>query len=281
MQRATRTTMCWSVFGVLAGAVGGCALITGAADLQIGPDSTREESSESGSDTSLGSGRDGPVDGPSPVGDAAKDAFGDAVLDGPTSTRIRTVTFENGLTGVDGADATSGVVNLQTLTPIDGTSSMTCAPAGGYADVTLPPVDELFATVLVRISNLGSSPTVFSRFQFQGTPSTVDLALTAGATFQLRFGGNVLGGGGNFTEEGAIHRFGIHLKRVVGVDMLIEVYEGARGVAFGAPAASATVSVAVGPAVGIQIGAIAGTSASGVALSFDDLLVDTASMPPP
>lgn len=274
-------TLRGSVVGLLAAVLGGCALITGAADLQIGPDSTPEAGSwESGTDTGLGSSADGAVDGPSPVGDAAKDALVDGALDGPASTRIRAVTFENGLTGVAGADTTSGTVNLEVAAPIDGTSSMTCAPAGGYANVTLPPTDELFATVLVRISNLGSSPTVFARFQLQGTLSTLDLVLTVGTTFQVKFGATVLGSGGNFNQEGATHRFGIHLKRT-GASGLIEVYEGARGVAFGASAVNTTVSGSVGPVIGVQIGAIAGTSGAGVALSFDDLLVDTASMPPP
>ena len=39
-------------------------------------------------------------------------------------------------------------------------------------------------------------------------------------------------------------------------------------------------SVPIGPAIGIPIGAIAGTSSSGAAHSFDYLFVDTASMPP-
>ncbi len=142
-------------------------------------------------------------------------------------------------------------------------------------EIDFAPQPEIYATFLVNIDRIGLNSPAFARIDTD-TASVLDLELpnNVGAGLQVHAGLDLLGPGGNITDDSTVYRVGIHLRRV-GPQKLIDVFVAPRGALFATPAVSGIVKN-VGNLRSIRIGSIVGI-VRGV---FDQLLVDTAAMPP-
>jgi hypothetical protein len=267
-----------------AAALAGCALLSGAGDLTVGdaPGSFGGTDAASvsldgatGSDVSTVD-----VDGSR---EATDGALGDAKSDGEGGTRLRNVTFEDGaLVGVHGGDSVFGVLSLVTgPLALAGNDSMLIGPSGlsgvSGIQVNFAPVDELYATALVRFETL-NGPT--HALAFLPPPGGVTVALEVDdiGPLALYVGGLRVGKGGSITD-GTVHRLGFHLRNDA-MTSLVEVFLAPVGAtAFGTPIIKAT-TMKLGRTTNVRMGDLDGMGGGGAKLTFDDLLLDTLAMPP-
>jgi hypothetical protein len=257
---------------VAASLLAGCALISGAADLEVGalPSDSPEVDAGGVVEASLPPRPDASADGPVAI------VLDGALPDGAPSTRLREVTFESGvIKGKDGADQTSGSPLIESFSPVAGKHSARLDKDDAI-EVDFAPVPEIYATFLVRFENIGLGTEVFLRI---GTATTLDVEIAPGnaaAAVQVHVGPVVLGPGGSLNDSGQTYRMGIHLRQV-GTSTGVEVFVAARGAAFGVAAVAGSVGNA-GKLHSLQLGAIKGGNIKSV---VDDILIDTVAMPPP
>ena len=258
--------------------ISACNLISGAGDLEVDPRVGLVPAvlPEGGSvvDATLPQVRDGGRDG-SVVVDAA-DARVDAQVDG--GTRIRAVTFEGGSqTGAFGFDTVSGQTNLVLGIQALGGAVSFRTDKESFGRITFSDKSELFTTFLVRFENLGlNTSTIVS---FGGTPifsPTIDVSVDEVNGFALLIGGDRVDTSATTPAEGVAYRIGVHIKAgAVGASVVQGFFAPKTG-AFGAPIMESSAR-AVGPLLSISLGSIQGNSRA----VYDDMIVDSASMPPP
>jgi hypothetical protein len=267
----------------------GCALISGAADLTVGPadgdsgvpttaDGLDGAPSTDGSPIAPGpDGNAGPTDGAAI--DARPPSDG-----GDGGGRLRDVTFEDGmLVGIHGGDSIFGQANLVSFNTLAGAHSMRIDKAPSGVQVDIPPQSELFATALVRVDNTnGSQSTLFGILPESGG-TLAELRVQDGpvGTIQiaLAIGGNVVGSGGTVTAN-TVYRVGIHVKQDA-TTHLIEIFATAPGNVFGAPVVVSTTAM-LGRSVGIRMGVVDNLGGvNNLKSTFDNLFIDALAMPPP
>lgn len=253
----------------------GCALISGAATLEVGalPDAPRDGAAADVGEAGMALRPDANAGAPDDPG-----AGEPTTKDGAPSTRLREVTFESGslLASKDSADVALGVPTLETLLPIAGKFSVRF-DNDQAVEIDFGPAPEIYAAFLVRLDNVGLGSPAFVRIGTD-TPSVVDLELAPNkGGIAVRLGTDVLGTGAGIVDTNAVYRVGIHLRRA-GMKTSIEVFVASRGVAFGGASIASAGLSGLGNIRYLQIGAIGDVNVRGV---FDDILVDTAVMPPP
>lgn len=266
----------------------GCALISGAADLSVGPldggggggsdASAIDLDGASTSDATVSSdGSVGPTDG------AVVDAKGDG---GDAGGRLREVTFEDGaLLGIHGGDSLIGNNALITtgLNALSGMDSMRVDRGSSGIEVDFAPVSELYATALVRLENLSAGlSTIFALVPEAGGSTAeieVDGANGNSTPLLLAVGGSVMDSGG-IVASNTLLRVGFHLRQDASTS-LVQVFLAAKGSAFGQPVISTTLPK-LGRTIGVRMGILDSSASSNTAkATFDDLLLDELAMPAP
>jgi hypothetical protein len=259
------------------GAVAGCGLISGADALHVGTiDGIEPRDGGAGAETDASTAR------PDPLDSGAADA---AVLDGAQPDAadagyVRSVTFENMLTGPGGADVVTGNVTLVTGTlALSGTHSMRADKDTSVADVSFPPMTELYATLLIRFERVGLGDKRILRLLPELlADGVVEIVLPdngAASALQVSVGGAAGPTGGSVNEGGPVYRVGIHMRH--DAMRVVEVFLASQGVPFG-PAVITALAPA-GRTKGIQFGSAG--NVGNMRVVVDDLLVDTTSMPAP
>jgi hypothetical protein len=268
-------------------ALAGCALISGAGDLSVGPledgdgdggalegsvvalDGATTSDAPGGTDGSVG-----PTDGA--AGDAKKPGDG-----GDAGGRLREVTFEDGsLLGVHGGDSMVGTPFLATgLTALAGNDSMKIDKNTSGIEVDFAPVGELYATALVRVENLSVGVSTGLEFipELGGSTAQIQVEAGGGASTPvlLAVGGTVVDSGG-VVAQNTIYRLGFHLRHDA-TTSLVEIFVAASGAAFGQPVISTTIAT-LGRTKAVRMGVLdnGGTNTRAI---FDNLLLDTLAMP--
>lgn len=262
---------------VLGTTLAGCALLTGAADLRTaeegpsgaegGPDGEDDRGSDARPDTA-----------PSEAGvEASFDSGGDA----PTATRIRSVTFESGsvVLAKDGADSQVGAPSLESASPIVGKYSVR-VDFGSSVEIDFGPAPEVYITFLARFERIGGTGPVFVRIGTD-TASVLELSFPTihSSGILVQSGAVQLGPGGLITDMGPVYRVGIHLRPGLLAQTFVDVFIAPQGAAFGAAAVTGSVN-GIGKVRSFQLGSLGGGGGNLRAV-FDDILVDSATMPPP
>jgi hypothetical protein len=275
-------------------ALGGCALVSGAADLSIDDGPGADDAASGADGTTIGDGSFGPDgsggDGSPPAdggGDAPIDAIDDLVdLDVPVDvnldggpTRIRTVTFENGLTGALGADTLTGAPDTQQAGAIDGKASLKARGSGEYGTITFAAQGEVYVAMLVRVENVGAGAQSLAEvLSVRNGASDVAGIGASDPTGPLRLLAAGFAIGASATIPSTVVKVGLHVKAAgpgAGSTGLIEAYVGSPTSPFGAPFAS--ISPPNVPTVDIvSFGCV--NNADGRVI-VDDIVVDTASFP--
>ena len=267
----------------------GCALISGAGDLSVGPLDDHGGVPEAsvvdldGASTSDGTkpgpdGSQGPTDGATATGDAKMPGDG-----GDAGGRLREVTFEDGtLLGVHGGDSLVGNPFLATgLSALAGNDSMRTDKGASGIEVDFAPVSELYATALVRFENLGLGTSTVFEFvpELGGSPAQVLVEDGGGNStpLLLAVGGTVMDSGG-IVGENTLLRVGFHLRQDASTS-LVEVFLAPTGAAFGQPVIS-TATTRQGRTTRVRMG-ILDNNGTNTKATFDNLLLDTLAMPAP
>lgn len=267
-----------------AAALAGCALLSGAGDLTVADAPPANSGGTDGASVGLDGGATGSdgamgdVDGSTGSTDGAlADAGG-----GEGGSRLRNVTFEDGtLLGLHGGDSTFGQPSLVGFGALAGNNSMRVDKNGqtGGIQVGFAPVDELFATALVRLENLTNGPLAMFAFDPQPGGVTVELRFSDVGPLSLVVGGNVVGSGGDVGDN-STHRIGFHLRQDA-TSSFVEVFVATNATGPFGPAAIATTTVKLGPTIAARMGGLEIPSGAGNKVLFDNLILDTLSMPAP
>jgi hypothetical protein len=252
----------------------GCALVTGVGDLRVDPlaggggvdPSTIDGDASSASDVTMVA-----LDGAVPSDDAAIDG---ATTDGGEAGagRLRDVTFENGtLIGIHGGDSVFG-------NPFPATGVAGGALAGNVS-MRVDKVNELYASFLMRVQNTSSTASPLLTFLPAATGGVLAelYGLGAQGALTIAVGGNPVASGGSI-GDGTIARIGVHLRQDAS-SSFVEVFLATGTAAFGMPVISATLP-SLGGTVGVRMGILANNGGLAKA-TFDNLLLDTSSMPGP
>jgi len=267
---------------VATAALAGCALISGAGDLTVGP-------TDDGGAAETSSGGDGATtpDGTMPGADGSVGPIDGSTIDakkpgdgGDGGTRLREVTFEDGtLLGIHGGDSMFGnnVFLATGLSALAGNDSMRVDKGIAGVQVDIAPVDELYATCLVKFENLDlSSSTAFVIVPEPGGVAAELQVEGKDGPFQLVIGGTAMATGG-MAKQGTAFYVGFHVRQDLS-SSLVEVFVTDTGVPFGGPIMTATVP-RLGRTAGVRMGVLAG--GGNTRAVFDDLLLDSASLPVP
>jgi hypothetical protein len=262
----------------------GCALVTGVGDLRIDPlagdgdvdPTTIDGDASSASDVTMVA-----LDGAVPSDDAA---INDATTDGGEAGvgRLRDVTFENGtLIGIHGGDSVfgnpfpaMGVVGGA----LAGNVSMRVDKGISGIEVGFVAVNELYASFLMRVQNTSSTASpVLTFLPVTGGVLAELYGLGAQGALSIVVGGNLVASGGSI-GDGTIARIGVHLRQDAS-SSFVEVFLATGAAAFGMHVISATLP-SLGGTVGARMGILANNGGLAKA-TFDNLLLDTSSMPGP
>lgn len=267
----------------------GCALISGASDLTVGPSDGDSAAPTSASQLDGASDADG---GPIGLGPDGSNAPTDgAVVDGRPpfdggdgGGRLRDVTFEDGtVLGLHGGDSSFGNANITSFNALAGGHSLRIDKSPSGIEVDVPAQNELFVTALVRLESFNGSESTLLGIVPEpgGTVAEVRVqAGPAGGAMQVTLvvGGNVVAAGG-MVAVGTVYRVGFHVQQDA-TTHLIEIFMAAAGGAFGAPIIQSTTAV-VGRSTGIRMGVLDTTGVNNTKSTFDNLFIDTLAMPPP
>jgi hypothetical protein len=254
--------------------IAGCALISGASDLEVGPLSA----SPAAADAALTDARDDRANAVDAAADVAVDAAAvDARVDaGPT--RIRDVTFESGsLMGPDGVDRVQGGAVLRTGSPLDGMASADVKKDGlvpAILGVDFPNAEpELFVSLLFRLdANLGKTA-VFLRMTLAAPGDTVTVGLVDGR-LALTAGKAVLGTSDRLLN-GTVYRLALHVREGAG-NAVVQASLAPNKVADATFASSAVQTL--GRTTAIDLGQIDSLE---IEPALDNLRLDRALPPPP
>jgi len=188
------------------------------------------------------------------------------------------MTFEGGLRDPStGVDTVSGVVALDTATPIHGTASARFADTTGYLQEGFPATADTFVTMRLRLVAL---PSGSPRIVLLSNAGTTVGNLTLGSTGRLRLRNvsTTVGTESAPLAVGATYVIGLHQKSGSGGDAILEAFLAPDGETFGSPFARLATGTWTSSADRIRFGATNGTA---VDLTIDDVLVGSGSMPAP
>lgn len=191
------------------------------------------------------------------------------------ATRLKNMTFEDGLViqNVSGAEGTVGTPMISAVSPLKGALSLRI-PSGtpSYVSQSLSR-DEFFLSFYVNVSGTPADHTIL-RVHPAGGSSTVLVALKyVAGSLRLASAGQTFAASAVLLA-GLTYRVGLHVKRTGPVTA--EAFISSTNGAFGAP--FVTSSDAVAAPAGFIIGRI---DADGSDELFDDIDIDTATMPGP
>jgi hypothetical protein len=246
---------CKITLGLLAGlglAVGGCNLITGASSLTIEAQ--------------------GDLDAGAPRSDGA------AIDASSRVTRLREVTFESGLlVGRDGADLLTGMAVPFKQQALRGQWSMVATDSTQFVEVGLPNPDEIYVTFLFAVSAFPPGNVEDTVLRIGMSDRTViDFRVTEHLGTTIAANGMSVG---IFTvlQLGTVYRAGLHV-RTNAQGTLVEGNIATAKAPFDPKNAGMISAEAHGTVKTVQLGAVDALPLTAV---FDQLLVDTAQMPPP
>jgi len=256
----------------------GCGLISGASDLEVDPQFGAAPPFEP----------DGGLVEASPIprldaaADAASDANVDAAADG--SSRVRVMSFESGsLTGAQGGDSVMGSPQIATgAGTLAGLFSARFEERVSFVQANFSPLDDLYATYLVRFDNIGLGTVVMAQVSSAPVPFGGGGSLQFGLDaveknlIAVSSGDATIATGGRVTQ-GPVYRVGLHLRQGNAGVGVIEVFVALRGVAFGPPVITIK-NRAVGRSQAFSIGNLADGN---LKATYDDVILDRAAMPPP
>jgi Galactose oxidase-like, Early set domain/Carboxypeptidase regulatory-like domain/Kelch motif len=194
----------------------------------------------------------------------------------PGGTPVRQMTFEGGLldpsTGVDSA---TGVVALDTASPIHGTASARFANTTGYLQESFPATADTYLTMRVRIVAL---PAGSPRIVFLSNAGTTvgNITLSSAGRLRLRDASTAIGAESAPLAAGNTYLIGLHQSRGTGSDGVLEAFVAPDGGTFGAPFARTTSGAWATSADRTRFGATNGTA---VDLTIDDVLLASGGMP--
>lgn len=280
MLRCTAAAAVWTT------ALVGCALISGAADLTVVP-----ADGDGGAETSASS-PDGSnaVDG-APSGKDGSDGISDGAVNdarvptdgGDGGSRLRDVTFEDGLLlGAHGGDSSFGSAAVGSVSALSGGYSLRINKALSGVQIDVPPQVELFATALVRVDVFNFGPSTLFGIVPEAGGTVAELRVQdAGGALKLALvvGGTVVAAGGALTV-GTVYRVGFHIRQDA-TTHLIEIFAALAGAPFSMPVVASSTST-LGRSVGLKMGVIDfGAGVNNVGATFDNLSIDTLAMPPP
>ena len=196
----------------------------------------------------------------------------------PGGSSIRQMTFEGGLRDPStGVDTVTGVVTLDTATPIHGTASARFANTTGYLQEGFPATADTFVTMRVRVVALpASSPRIVMLANAGTTVANVTLSSTG--RLRLRNASTTVGAESPPLTAGNTYLIGLHQKSGTGGNAVMEAFVVPDGATFGAPFARLTTGTWTTSADRIRFGATNGTA---VDLTVDDVLIGSGSMPAP
>jgi hypothetical protein len=234
-----------------------------------------------------GPGIDGQVDASSitdgdPPADGNADVVSDATAfdaDGAAKTRVREVTFEDGML-VGGATGTDKIIGGVTLVSpgLRGTFAAKFAGASASADLNLPAQpSELFVTFHLVVDTVnGGAPNDAQIIKIScGVANTVDLHIASDKMF-LQVGLAVGAPSAAVAVASADLRIGVHVK--LGSPGLAEVFVTSGAGAFGAPFGS--IATNLGKTTKVSVGSAIGAGGR-YDVTIDDILLDTAVLPIP
>jgi hypothetical protein len=185
------------------------------------------------------------------------------------------MTFEGGLRDPStGVDTITGVVTLDTATPIHGTASARFANTTGYLQEGFPATADAFVTMRIRVVALPAGSPRIVMLANAGT-TVGNLTLSSTGRLRLRNGSTTLGADSPPLLAGNTYLVGVHQKSGSGGSALLEAFVAPDGGSFGAPFASGSGSW-TSSADRIRFGATNGTA---VDLTMDDVLVGSGAMP--
>jgi hypothetical protein len=195
------------------------------------------------------------------------------------SSRIKDITFENGniTDPTTGFDAQTGTIRLETASPLKGADSVTVTAGSSYGRENFSATDEIFISLYLRIGAIPTGQVRWVRITDQGTTvGAITLETTGKLT--LRNATTNLGATTVVLNPGTVYRIGIHQKRGTGSNAGLEGFFATGDANFAAPFASNGSQNFTTQADSLQIGA---STSTGGTVTFDDIRLDTGSMPGP
>jgi hypothetical protein len=264
-------------------ALGGCALLSGASDLTVGDVPAVGEAGVIDAPGSIdGAQADGPAPDTDAAVDAGSDAPSDASLEDGNVGRIKDITYENNslthpMTGADGVTGNPKLVG--SADSLAGSYSMEATVDPSFVTENFVAVSELYATFLISVDPISSNGTVtIARILSGPNASSIEVAIGNGATRNLiaTQGLSTIGMGGFIPSDDQVYRIGLHARQGAG-NGVIEVFVATKtGMFVTAVVSSTTATVAT--MARLQVGVISG---AGSKMTFDDIRVDSRSMPSP
>jgi galactose oxidase-like protein/carboxypeptidase family protein/Kelch motif protein len=191
-------------------------------------------------------------------------------------TTVRQITFEGGLLDpTTGVDSATGVVTLDTASPIHGTASARFANTTGYLQESFPATADTFLTMRMRLVAL---PVGSPRILFLSNAGTTvgNLTLSSAGRLRLRNASTNVGVESAAMVVGNTYLIGLHQSRGTGTDAVLEAFLAPDGGTFGAPFARMTNGTWTTAADRTRFGA---TNSTAVDLTIDDVLVGSGAMP--
>jgi hypothetical protein len=191
---------------------------------------------------------------------------------------IRQMTFEGGLRDPStGVDTVSGVVTLDTATPIHGTASARFANTTGYLQEAFPATADTFVTMRLRLMAFPSGSPRIVLLSNAGT-TIGNLTLSSAGRLRLRNASTTIGAESAPLVVGDTYLIGLHQQAGTGGNAVLEAFLAPDGGTFAAPFARLATGAWTTSADRIRFGATNGTA---VDLTVDDVLVGSGSMPAP
>gem|GEM_PF-2954923 len=192
-----------------------------------------------------------------------------------TSTRIKTITFEDGsLTHTtSGVDSTVGTVSLESTAPIKGSYAARIGNAGtSYLREDFSGVNDLFVTFSLRLVTLPNGNARIALISANGT-QVANLLVRSNGQLRLRNHTTTIGADSSALSVGTIYRIGLRQKVGTGSNGVIEAYLATGDTPFGSPFASSTAQTFTAQATQLTLGATTTTAINAV---VDEVLLDAA-----
>jgi len=171
----------------------------------------------------------------------------------------------------------SGIVTLETSTPIHGTASARFANTTGYLQEGFTATDDTFVSMRLRLVTV---PSGSPRIVFLSNVGTTvgNLVLTSTGRLRLRNGSTTVGADSAPLTAGSTYLIGLHQRRGTGANAVLEAFLAPDGGTFGTPFAGTSSGTWTTAADRLRLGATNGTA---VDLTVDDVLIGSGSMPSP
>jgi hypothetical protein len=255
-----------------------CATLSGlddkAADLEDGVGAPVRPGGElDGGSSSSSSG--GPnADGSSGIdGDTPSQNDGSSTPDsGPTTSRIRDITFEDKklVHPTSGFDSTLGTAQLTTTGPIGGAYSMLVGGLTVYGTVSFSAVDNLYVAVRFRVASASASNAADAhilRVTHSGGAPIEAVVKGSPRDFSVVQGAAVLGDFGTLATDGTIYRVDLAVRSTGNVSVKLTG---------GGATSSAGGAATLGASSKLEVGSVSGGA---IQAMFDDISIDSA-VPP-